>query len=80
MENEQYFPRQGVKACNTISRQQMFGYHTGYIGNVPIPLDAKITSIILKKKFKREEISSGISVTMDAFEGNLIKKQLMWKK
>lgn len=59
-----------VNGRNAISWTQKFEYDVWYVENVSFVLDMKILYLTLKKVIVREGISSDLSVTMEAFEGN----------
>ena len=59
-----------VNGRNAISWQQRFEYDVWYVDHISFKLDMKILFLTVKKVFKREGISSGTSVTMEAFSGN----------
>lgn len=59
-----------VNGRNAISWQQKFEYDVWYIDNISLTLDIRILLLTLKKVFKREDINSASSVTMEKFEGN----------
>lgn len=59
-----------VNGRNAISWQQRFEYDVWYVDHMSFKLDLKILFLTVKKVFKREGISSGTSVTMEAFNGN----------
>ncbi len=58
-----------INGRNAISWEQKFDYDVWYVDNISLSLDIKIFLKTLKKIFKREGISSGTSVTMEAFKG-----------
>lgn len=55
---------------NTISWTEKFKLDVWYVDHLSFWLDMKIIFLTIKKVFKREGISSGTSVTMEAFNGN----------
>lgn len=59
-----------VNGRNAISWQKKFEYDVWYIDNTSLLLDLKIVYLTIKKVFIREGISSGSSVTTEAFKGN----------
>ncbi|WP_348717954.1 sugar transferase [Tenacibaculum sp. 190130A14a] len=59
-----------INGRNTISWQQKFEYDVWYVQNLSFILDCKIILKTIKKVFVSEGISSGTSVTMEAFTGN----------
>lgn len=59
-----------VNGRNAISWQQKFEYDVWYVDNVSLSLDIKILLKTIQKVFKREDISSDTSATMEAFKGN----------
>lgn len=59
-----------VNGRNAISWQKKFDYDIWYIDNISLLLDLRILYLTVKKVFIREGISSGSSVTTEAFKGN----------
>lgn len=59
-----------VNGRNAISWQKKFALDVWYVDHLSFVLDLKIMLLTIKKVFKREGISSGTSVTMEAFNGN----------
>lgn len=59
-----------VNGRNAISWQQKFEYDVCYIDHLTFLLDCKIVYLTIKKVFKREGITSGNSVSAEAFKGN----------
>jgi undecaprenyl phosphate N,N'-diacetylbacillosamine 1-phosphate transferase len=59
-----------VNGRNAISWQKKFEYDVWYVDNMSLFLDLKIVYLTIKKVFIREGISSGSSVTTEAFKGN----------
>lgn len=60
-----------VNGRNTISWQEKFEYDIWYIENLSFYLDIKIFLMTIIKIFKRENINSDASVTMDKFTGSM---------
>jgi len=59
-----------VNGRNAISWDMKFQYDVWYVDNLSWALDMKILFLTVKKVFKLEGISSGVSVTMEKFLGN----------
>lgn len=59
-----------VNGRNAISWQQKFEYDVWYVDHLSFFLDIKIVFLTIKKVFIREGITSGTSMTMEAFTGN----------
>lgn len=59
-----------VNGRNAISWEEKFKLDVWYVDNMSFALDMKILWMTLVKVFKREGISSGSSVTMEAFKGS----------
>ena len=59
-----------VNGRNSISWEDKFDLDVQYVDNVTFINDVKIIMLTLKKVFVKDGISSGSSVTMEAFEGN----------
>lgn len=58
-----------VNGRNAISWTKKFELDVWYVDHLTFGLDVKIAFMTIKKIFKREGISSGTSVTMEAFNG-----------
>ncbi len=59
-----------VNGRNAISWEQKFEYDVWYVENQSFVLDMKILWLTVLKLFKRSDISSNTSVTMEKFRGN----------
>lgn len=59
-----------VNGRNNISWEKKFEYDVWYVDNLSFILDLKIIFLTFKKVIIREGISSGSSLTMEAFRGN----------
>lgn len=59
-----------VNGRNALSWEEKFTLDVWYVDNMSFVLDMKILWMTLVKVFKREGISSGSSVTMEAFKGS----------
>lgn len=59
-----------IHGRNAISWQQKFEYDVWYVDHLSFFLDIKIVFLTIKKVFIREGITSGTSMTMEAFTGN----------
>lgn len=59
-----------VNGRNAISWEQKFEYDVWYVEHQSFSLDMKILWLTVLKLFKRNDISSNTSVTMEKFRGN----------
>lgn len=59
-----------VNGRNAISWRQKLEYDVWYVDHLSFFLDIKIVFLTIKKVFIREGITSGTSMTMEAFTGN----------
>ena len=60
-----------VNGRNTITWEKKFDYDVWYVDHQSIWLDIKILFLTVRKVFRAEGISSGTSVTMEKFRGNI---------
>lgn len=59
-----------IQGRNAISWTEKFKFDIWYVDHCSLWLDIKIIFITIKKVFVREGITSNISATMEAFNGN----------
>lgn len=60
-----------INGRNVINWNSRFKLDVEYVDNVNVLLDIKIILLTIIKVFKRENISSGTSATMEPFQGNI---------